>query len=270
MRAYCTPKCAQAWGLFCATESNAFDLHMAGADFVKTSTGFSTGGATVEHITLMRQTVGPDVGVKASGGIRDYATAQAMVDAGYVSRLYDAVLTLFCAQWLSLCTALDVHDMVLTRYLPAPMQCPYNARSALLAGSQCADVALRKLGFVALRDGHAFQHTTIQAVVPCAKGIILLTIMACRALSRCVIRRPFFWPGLLLLELKTWLTLPLATPQRQPPRVQLGQGDCRRRLGRWLWLLDPYSNTKSPECTSFSYCPSWAHRIACAPARQGY
>ena len=53
-----------------------------GADFVKTSTGFSTGGATVEDIALMRQTVGPDMGVKASGGIRDYAKAKAMVDAG--------------------------------------------------------------------------------------------------------------------------------------------------------------------------------------------
>ncbi|MGV3487140.1 MAG: deoxyribose-phosphate aldolase [Tuberibacillus sp.] len=54
----------------------------AGADFVKTSTGFSTGGATVEAVRLMRQTVGPDMGVKASGGIRDYATAQAMIEAG--------------------------------------------------------------------------------------------------------------------------------------------------------------------------------------------
>jgi deoxyribose-phosphate aldolase len=53
-----------------------------GADFVKTSTGFSTGGATVEDVALMRQTIGPDMGVKASGGIRDLATAQAMVDAG--------------------------------------------------------------------------------------------------------------------------------------------------------------------------------------------
>lgn len=54
----------------------------AGAHFVKTSTGFSTGGATVEDIKLMRATVGPDMGVKASGGIRDTATAQAMVKAG--------------------------------------------------------------------------------------------------------------------------------------------------------------------------------------------
>jgi deoxyribose-phosphate aldolase len=55
---------------------------MAGADFVKTSTGFSTGGATVEDIALMRATVGPEMGVKASGGIRDRATAEAMVAAG--------------------------------------------------------------------------------------------------------------------------------------------------------------------------------------------
>ncbi len=55
---------------------------LAGADFVKTSTGFSTGGATVEDIRLMRRTVGSDMGVKASGGIRDYQTAKAMIDAG--------------------------------------------------------------------------------------------------------------------------------------------------------------------------------------------
>ena len=54
----------------------------AGADFVKTSTGFSTGGATVEDIRLMRETVGPDMGVKASGGVRTYETAVAMIEAG--------------------------------------------------------------------------------------------------------------------------------------------------------------------------------------------
>jgi deoxyribose-phosphate aldolase len=54
----------------------------AGADFVKTSTGFSTGGATVEDIELMRKTVGPELGVKASGGVRDLEGARAMVDAG--------------------------------------------------------------------------------------------------------------------------------------------------------------------------------------------
>ena len=57
-----------------------------GADFVKTSTGFSTGGATADDVRLMRQTVGPDIGVKASGGIRDAATAVSMVEAG-ASRL---------------------------------------------------------------------------------------------------------------------------------------------------------------------------------------
>lgn len=58
----------------------------AGAHFVKTSTGFGRGGATVEDIALMRSIVGPDVGVKASGGVRDYATAKAMIEAG-ASRL---------------------------------------------------------------------------------------------------------------------------------------------------------------------------------------
>jgi deoxyribose-phosphate aldolase len=54
----------------------------AGAHFVKTSTGFSTGGATVEHVRLMRENVSDHIGVKASGGIRDLATAQQMIDAG--------------------------------------------------------------------------------------------------------------------------------------------------------------------------------------------
>ncbi|MFC2948396.1 deoxyribose-phosphate aldolase [Virgibacillus sediminis] len=54
----------------------------AGADFVKTSTGFSGGGATVEDIKLMREAVGEEMGVKASGGVRDYQTTQAMIDAG--------------------------------------------------------------------------------------------------------------------------------------------------------------------------------------------
>lgn len=53
-----------------------------GADFVKTSTGFSSGGATVEDIALMRRVVGPDMGVKASGGVRTAETAWAMVEAG--------------------------------------------------------------------------------------------------------------------------------------------------------------------------------------------
>lgn len=54
----------------------------AGADFVKTSTGFSSGGATVEDVALMRQTVGPNMGVKASGGIRTLADAKSMIAAG--------------------------------------------------------------------------------------------------------------------------------------------------------------------------------------------
>ena len=54
----------------------------AGADFVKTSTGFSTGGATVEDIKLMREVVGPNMGVKASGGVRSYADALKMIEAG--------------------------------------------------------------------------------------------------------------------------------------------------------------------------------------------
>ncbi|OGS01892.1 MAG: deoxyribose-phosphate aldolase [Elusimicrobia bacterium RIFCSPLOWO2_12_FULL_59_9] len=54
----------------------------AGADYVKTSTGFGPGGATVEDIRLMRETVGPLMGVKASGGIRDLPTLEAMVQAG--------------------------------------------------------------------------------------------------------------------------------------------------------------------------------------------
>jgi deoxyribose-phosphate aldolase len=54
----------------------------AGADFVKTSTGFSISGATEEDIALMRQTVGPNMGVKASGGIRNLATARRMIRAG--------------------------------------------------------------------------------------------------------------------------------------------------------------------------------------------
>jgi len=54
----------------------------AGADFVKTSTGFGTAGASVENISLMRRCVGPKLGVKASGGIRDRAPALAMLNAG--------------------------------------------------------------------------------------------------------------------------------------------------------------------------------------------
>lgn len=54
----------------------------ANADYVKTSTGFSGGGATVEDIRLMRETVGPEMGVKASGGVRDRESTMAMIEAG--------------------------------------------------------------------------------------------------------------------------------------------------------------------------------------------
>jgi len=54
----------------------------AGADFVKTSTGFIKGGATVEDVRLMRETVGEDMGVKAAGGIRTFSQALAMIEAG--------------------------------------------------------------------------------------------------------------------------------------------------------------------------------------------
>jgi deoxyribose-phosphate aldolase len=54
----------------------------AGADFVKTSTGFSKGGATVADIALMRRVVGPELGVKASGGVKNIDDARAMVEAG--------------------------------------------------------------------------------------------------------------------------------------------------------------------------------------------
>jgi deoxyribose-phosphate aldolase len=55
---------------------------VAGADFVKTSTGFGPGGATVEDVALMRRVVGPTMGVKAAGGIRTFETAQQMIAAG--------------------------------------------------------------------------------------------------------------------------------------------------------------------------------------------
>ena len=54
----------------------------AGAEFVKTSTGFSTGGAKVEDVALMRSTVGPEIGVKASGGIRSLTDMEKMIEAG--------------------------------------------------------------------------------------------------------------------------------------------------------------------------------------------
>ena len=58
------------------------DSELAGADFVKTSTGFAAGGATLEAVALMRATVGDRLGVKASGGIRTAEAFRAMVDAG--------------------------------------------------------------------------------------------------------------------------------------------------------------------------------------------
>ncbi len=54
----------------------------AGADFVKTSTGFASGGATAEDVSLLRETVGPHMGVKAAGGIHTYKDALAMISAG--------------------------------------------------------------------------------------------------------------------------------------------------------------------------------------------
>lgn len=54
----------------------------AGADYVKTSTGFSTAGANIADVTLMRKTVGPNIGVKAAGGTRSYADAEAFIRAG--------------------------------------------------------------------------------------------------------------------------------------------------------------------------------------------
>lgn len=67
----------------------------AGAHFVKTSTGFSTGGATVSDVGLMRSVVGPHIGVKASGGIRDYSAAVAMINAG-ASRLGTSASVAIC------------------------------------------------------------------------------------------------------------------------------------------------------------------------------
>ncbi len=54
----------------------------AGADFVKTSTGFGPGGATAHDVALMRETVGPNIGVKAAGGVRDFKQAQELIQAG--------------------------------------------------------------------------------------------------------------------------------------------------------------------------------------------
>lgn len=67
----------------------------AGADFVKTSTGFSTAGAKAEDVALMRRTVGEAMGVKASGGIRDKETAKEMIKAG-ADRLGTSATTVIC------------------------------------------------------------------------------------------------------------------------------------------------------------------------------
>ena len=67
----------------------------AGADYVKTSTGFSTGGADAHDVELMRKTVGDSMGVKASGGIRDKETAEKMVKAG-ASRLGTSATVAIC------------------------------------------------------------------------------------------------------------------------------------------------------------------------------
>ena len=57
-------------------------VRAADADFIKTSTGFASGGATVADVALLRRVVGPDMGVKAAGGVRDLVSAKAMIDAG--------------------------------------------------------------------------------------------------------------------------------------------------------------------------------------------
>ena len=73
----------------------------AGADFVKTSTGFGTGGATVEDVSLMKETVGETMQVKASGGIRDYETAIKMIEAG-ASRLGTSSGVMICTKYSKL------------------------------------------------------------------------------------------------------------------------------------------------------------------------
>ena len=57
-------------------------VSMSGADFIKTSTGFSTGGATLEDVRLFRERISPDIRVKAAGGIRTFEQAQAFLEAG--------------------------------------------------------------------------------------------------------------------------------------------------------------------------------------------
>ena len=69
----------------------------AGADFVKTSTGFSTAGAKAKDVALMRKTVGEEMGVKASGGIHTAKEAQEMIDAGASSLGTSATLAIIGA-----------------------------------------------------------------------------------------------------------------------------------------------------------------------------
>ena len=77
----------------------ASELALAGgASFVKTSTGFGPGGATVEAVAAMRRAVGPEMGVKASGGIRNAANARAMLEAG-ASRIGASASRAILADW---------------------------------------------------------------------------------------------------------------------------------------------------------------------------
>lgn len=79
--------------------ARACELAVAGgASFVKTSTGFGPGGATVEAVSTMRRVVGPTIGVKASGGIRNAATARAMLEAG-ASRIGASASLTILAEW---------------------------------------------------------------------------------------------------------------------------------------------------------------------------
>ncbi|WP_316348024.1 deoxyribose-phosphate aldolase [Desulfuromonas acetoxidans] len=73
----------------------------AGAAYVKTSTGFGSGGATVADVTLLSETAQGKIGVKAAGGIRDYATFQAMVDAG-ATRIGCSATATILDQWLQI------------------------------------------------------------------------------------------------------------------------------------------------------------------------
>ena len=70
----------------------------AGADFVKTSTGFGSAGATVEHVRIMREAVGPALGVKASGGIKTLADVKKLVEAG-ANRIGTSNAVAILAEW---------------------------------------------------------------------------------------------------------------------------------------------------------------------------